>query len=547
MNAGTAFSEETLSANLAALERAQGYRPPFAALDAASARAVADPVHGLRVEIKAADNEWWPLDGADPVALATAQAASQSGAEAVMLVGPGLGYLLDALERANTQTKVIALEPDPGTAVLFLARRDWRNWFESGRLRVLTGPDYVGASACSRIVNADRPPAILVNPALERHRPAHGQRARAVAERIIAEALSNAEARRQFAGRYLLQSIGNLPVIGRESNVSALQNAFRDRPAIVVGAGPSLDRNVEAIAAHSGQAVIVAADTALRPLLAGGVRPHIVVGVDPAEVNSRHLAGTIGTDDTWLAAEGSLHPAAFSSFGGRTFVFKVSDHEPWPWLQTLGIERATLRAWGSVVTSAFDLAVRMGCNPIIFSGLDLAYTDHRPYCSHTIFDAQWLDWKRDWGLTQRQSMDLVMQRTPILDVPDVCGGQAQTASHLVAFRNWLVENTTLAAQHLNFVNATGAGILAGPRINQQTLTEALRGAPALTSVVAQLRRRHAEGCTESSALRGGVEGVLGSRQAAANPLLERWSRFTADTVSADDMCAALAAVVSALP
>jgi GTPase SAR1 family protein len=47
-----------------------------------------------------------------------------------------------------------------------------------------------------------------------------------------------------------------------------------------------------------------------------------------------------------------------------------SDHEPWPWLRSLGLDRSVLEVWGSVLTGAVDLAIRMGCSPIVLVGAD---------------------------------------------------------------------------------------------------------------------------------------------------------------------------------
>ena len=50
---------------------------------------------------------------------------------------------------------------------------------------------------------------------------------------------------------------------------------------MIVGAGPSLDDSLAALARSRDRAVVLAADTALRPLLAAGIRPDIVAAVDP--------------------------------------------------------------------------------------------------------------------------------------------------------------------------------------------------------------------------------------------------------------------------
>ena len=79
---------------------------------------------------------------------------------------------------------------------------------------------------------------------------------------------------------------------------------------------PSLDRNLGEIVEHRRRALVVAADTALRPLLAAGVQPDLVVGVDPSEANARHLTDLSSCPGTWLVAEGSLDPVALATLRG---------------------------------------------------------------------------------------------------------------------------------------------------------------------------------------------------------------------------------------
>jgi hypothetical protein len=532
------LSEAVLAANLAALERAQGTPPAFAALDPGRVRAVPDASAGLRLELKTATGAWLPFEGP----------AATVFPRQLFVIGPALGAVLDTIERAGATTRVVALEPDPGVAVLMLARRDWTRWFEQGRLRLLTGPDYIGAANCGRHVDVSTPPTVLASPQLADHRPAEVAAARAVAGRIISEAQANAAARRRFAGRYLLQSLDNLPVIVREGDTASLDGLCAGRPAVIVGAGPSLDRNLPALSALQDRAVIVGADTTLRPLLAGGVRPHIVVGVDPSDTNARHLAGVPGMDDVWLAAEGSLHSSAFAGFAGRTFVFKVSHHEPWPWLGTLGLDRGTLRAWGSVVTSAFDLALRLGCDPVVFAGLDLSYPVRRPYCANTIFDRTWHEAIATYGCTWTQLVDDYFSRIPDLRMPDVHGAPVPTTRTLIAFRDWLREQIA-ADRSRRFINATGAGLLHGAGLAQASLRDALDGAPCIDQHVrAQLRAAHAASLARRRRLGSAIgDLVLDANRPRPSGLIARWIDFTAGTVTAGEIRDRLAAALASLP
>ena len=161
--------------------------------------------------------------------------------------------------------------------------------------------------------------------------------------------------------------------------MDALAGAFDGVPAVVAAAGPSLDRVIADLQRLQDRALIIAVDTALRPLMARGIAPHLAVAVDPSERNARHLSNLDGAGDTWFVAEPGVHPHAFPTFAGRTFVFRVGDNHPWPRLASLGITRGTLDAWGSVLVSALDLAIRLGARPIAIVGADLAYTGGQPY------------------------------------------------------------------------------------------------------------------------------------------------------------------------
>jgi hypothetical protein len=130
-------SEAILTANLTALERAQGQRPTLAALDPERVRVVPDDLSGLRLELRTAGGAWLAVEGP----------AATGCPRQLFVIGPGLSAVLDAIERAGAPTRVVALEPDAGVARLMLARRDWTRWIDEGRLRLLTGPDYRGARA----------------------------------------------------------------------------------------------------------------------------------------------------------------------------------------------------------------------------------------------------------------------------------------------------------------------------------------------------------------------------------------------------------------
>jgi hypothetical protein len=451
----------------------------------------------------------------------------------IVVIGLGLGYVLDALERRSSRTKVLALEPVPASLRPMLARRDWSAWLNQGRLRLLVAPDYSGASDAWQDFDADAStPPIIVHPVLAHHITDGVVRARTVVDRIVFGARSNLNARQRNAGRYLINTLKNLPVIAREGNAGTLFDAFKGIPAIVASAGPSLDRNMPWLREFQDRAILIAADTALRPLLGAGIEPHLAVGLDPSEANGRHLTNLPEPSRTWLVAEGSMDPVVFEQFEGRTFIFKVSNHHPWPWLGGLGIERDTLRAWGSVATSAFDLALKMGCDPIIFAGQDLAYTDGRPYCRGTTNEDAWAAQVAD-GNELPDVWARMLGQPEARTVDDISGNGVVTMPQLVAFRDWFVEQISRLDRR-TVINATGGGILHGPGI----LQSALRSVRASLSPVRELHARVSSSWRRTSGdasiepKRTALKLLDAFERVSGGPELTEWATFANVTTNA---------------
>ncbi|MGE3190020.1 MAG: 6-hydroxymethylpterin diphosphokinase MptE-like protein [Vicinamibacterales bacterium] len=422
----------------------------------------------------------------DPLAEARRWAAGiPDDLPVVVVIGLGLGYLLDALDERGWPGRVVAVEPEPALVPLFWNRRDWSPW--SSRLTLAVVSDGRPPASLWRALDGlASPPDPLVNPVLARVVPGRVAAARAHVDRAWFEHVANDSARRDNAGRYLLNTLRNARAIVGGGDVRALGGLGRGVPAIVVGAGPSLDRNLDDIARYRDRALVIAVDTAVRPLAAAGAAPDIAVALDPTEANARHLVELPACPATCLVAEGSLDPEGLVAFRGRTAFFSVADHHPWPWLRGQGVDRGPLRAWGSVLTAAFDLALAMGCDPIVFAGADLAFTDGRPYARGTTFEE---DWQRDaaWGQPLAATWSAAVASWAEVVEAGVDGAPVRTAPHLRSFRDWLATEAERATDRL-IANASGAGILVGPAIRQTTLPALLDQAARLDAALGNALR-----------------------------------------------------------
>ena len=456
----------------------------------------------------------------------------------LLVIGLGEGHLLDVLATRAPETKVLALEPDARAARAFRERRDWSDWLNAGRLVYLTAPDYAGADEAWRIF----PPGedahkLLSHPSIEGSPTPAAIEAARVLKKILFGVKANAAARRRFAAPYLLNTLRNLPAIVSGSDVRALADAFRGIPAIVVGAGPSLDRSIAELRDIAGRALIISTDTAVRPLLNAGVTPPLAVGLDPGAANAQHFKLLPNTSGTWLVSEAALDPIAADGFDDRTFWFRVAPHHPWPWYNELGIDVGKLDVWASVLTAAFELAVLAGADPIVFVGSDLAFTDARPYCRGTAYEFE-------WALTAARGGDLEttwaaqMGRSERLQQPDVHGRQTTTTRTLSEVRDWLVGRASRSGRRV--INATGGGILFGGGIEQSASLRDVLSAASAAPRVSEIPRQPPSRISPSAL----EPHVRDARRAIAGelplpPSVAAWAVFCGDSYDPAAIGAAL--------
>lgn len=70
---------------------------------------------------------------------------------------------------------------------------------------------------------------------------------------------------------------------------SALAKTGKGRHAVVIGAGPSLSDWIETLKHYTDRLFILAVDSAIGPLVKGGIRPDILITCDPSSQNRDHF------------------------------------------------------------------------------------------------------------------------------------------------------------------------------------------------------------------------------------------------------------------
>jgi hypothetical protein len=173
-----------------------------------------------------------------------------------------------------------------------------------------------------------------------------------------------------FSPTWLAQGAANLDAIARWPSIDALGDRFAGKPMIIVAPGPSLAQNAHLLRELKGRAVICAFSHSLKPVIAAGVDPDLVLTVDPQDVRY-HFEGC-DVSRTCLVNAATVHPTLFQLPAPRALTLSANCAID-DWIFAGVDDSPQVPGGGSVATTALSLALRWRCEPIIFVGLDLSF------------------------------------------------------------------------------------------------------------------------------------------------------------------------------
>jgi hypothetical protein len=224
--------------------------------------------------------------------------------------------------------------------------------------------------------------------------------------------------------------IANLQRLPHCFYVNHWQNRFSQIPAIICGAGPSLETVADDLKTYKNRALLMAGGSALSALSHLGIRPHLGLAADPNPREFDCLKGCRFRDLPLLFAS-RLYSKVFELFDGpygymrcgsggsleQHIEAKLGLTEPYLG-QDMGREAL------SITTVAVSLARFLGCNPIILAGVDLSvaknyYAKGVPVKTAPLLDTRWE--KNGLGQRVRTTLKWVMERDVLDAFAKNCG------------------------------------------------------------------------------------------------------------------------------
>ncbi len=230
------------------------------------------------------------------------------------------------------------------------------------------------------------------------------------------------------------------------NSVNEVIGKFKGYPAIIVAAGPSLEKNISHIQETKGKALILACDASVDACKKYGVVPDAVASIERVEATYRLYYKEKEFDkDMVLLGPTLLHPELLEEYPGKKVLYQKVDHG----MDVLVGESFKQIEYYDIGTScahvAFETAMLAGCNPIVLIGQDLAFTDDKLHSdiTHTKYE----------GANNDRRFDGTY-------VEGVYGEPVKSNDIFNWFRSWF-ESQMLMHPEVTYIDATEGGAKIG--------------------------------------------------------------------------------------
>jgi hypothetical protein len=257
---------------------------------------------------------------------------------------------------------------------------------------------------------------------------------------------------RAYGDRLFVNFLRNAPHLANSFYVNSLQGVFSNIPALICGAGPSLQSDLEIIRTLENRVLIFAGGSAISALSSAGIQPHFCIAVDPNEEEVVRMKNSFAFEVPFLYST-RLHPDVFCTLNGPYgyLRFQFSDVcELWM-KEELQLSDALIGeklADESLTVTALAASVAdwFGCNLILLAGLDMAYTGGKRYASAVGIDEGFKELK-----SRRTASDRIVLKK---------GREGKATFSAI---RWIMESASLssyakACPAIRFINTTKGGI-----------------------------------------------------------------------------------------
>ncbi len=393
--------------------------------------------------------------GAHPLSQASAEADGLvEGKSPGLLVffGLGLGWHLRFL-RAKSPAPILVYEPLPDVAATVLQSRE----LELENVHLTT--DLVEFEDLLASFAAQGGDDLIAGalPAWTRLAQDEFGHFKAILQKSLEKKQIDFQTRVSFSADWVANTVHNLPVLGKLKPLESLRAAMSGQPSVIVGAGPSLDRNIADLREMGDRVFVVAVHSSVAPLAEAGVVPDAVVIVEGQKLD--HYFEGADLEKMVLLPSPQTHPVHLGLSFGDILGLSLEGTAAADWFAAAYGEEP-LPSGGSVTCTAFSLLHQLGCDPLSLMGADFAYTDDRGHARNNETGCCTFTHDRDEAKIRTRCTEGIHQEFEYQAqlAPGWGTGEAVlTRPELSSFRHWFETAARTWGSGRVLINATEGG------------------------------------------------------------------------------------------
>ncbi|WCN38138.1 motility associated factor glycosyltransferase family protein [Aneurinibacillus uraniidurans] len=369
--------------------------------------------------------------------------------DSLVIIGLGLGYYLPYLRERYSEKKLIIIEPDLEVFYHALKIQDLSTYFADDNIVFLVEHiPYMIATSLQGYVQSHKIKEFYISE-LPIYRRVYGEYIKNVYRDIqeqIRTITINMHTEILFSKQWLSNLFKNLPSMTSFPSVKKLAGNFKGVPAVIVAAGPSLEKNMHILKQIYDRALIISVGSSANILERNGIIPHIVMGVDGGEGEANIFENLTNHSPLFVYAN-TVHHRAIESYNGKKMWLIMTVEKVMPQLdKQLDGENPVIQSGPSVANIALAFADYLQCSPIMLIGQDLAYTNTKLYADGAVHQA-------DPDLVEK-----FKSNSSYVKMKGINGEDIYTKKPFLSMKKWFEDYVTIFERNTNIYNCTEGGL-----------------------------------------------------------------------------------------
>lgn len=298
------------------------------------------------------------------------------------ILGFGLGYLIKEFS-TRSRGRIVVYEPNLEILRIALEKEDFSRELSRGNMWVVSDVKELKSIYLKVYVYK----ANIKFSILDSYRQILGLKAQEMLDEIkVTDGgfLVDFNHMKSNSFKHIDMIMDNLPYIINSTPLIELKDIYKDKTAIVISAGPTLDLNIETIKKHRDKFIIFCVGTAVKTLYANNIKPDFL---NVAEIfNCSSQINGLDLSDIDMIVEPSTNLSFYQAKVQHRFIFPPGE-SMWGqyWCHLTNVYASDYMTKGTVSYQALLSAKMLGFKKIILVGQDLAFLNNSCYSKNSAY------------------------------------------------------------------------------------------------------------------------------------------------------------------